>query len=72
MDEALQIIIDKNGSHNVNDGFIEQLELWSDMGGKIDENFGAYKIFKMKMIQESLMLEEGADQVANIVCSGPE
>ena len=41
------------------------------MGGKIDENFGAYKIFKMKMIQESLMLEESAEQVANIVCSGP-
>ena len=55
----------------MNDGFIAQLELWSDMGAKIDENFGAYKIFKMKMIQESLMLEEGADQVANIVCSGP-
>ena len=71
VDEGLNLIIEKNGSHNVNDGFIEQLELWERMGGRIDNNCGEYKKFKMKQVQESFMMNEGHENIAKVVSSGP-
>ena len=71
VDDGLSLIIEKNGSHNVNDGFMEQLELWERMGGKIDDSNGDYKKFKMKQVQESFMMDEGQQNIAKVVSSGP-
>ena len=76
VDEAENLIIEKGGiyscSPNINSGFLEQLELWSEMGNKINVENSKYKSFQMKKIQESLMLEEGKENLATIVMTSPE
>ena len=76
VDEAENLIIEKGGiyscSPNINSGFLEQLELWNEMGNKINVENSKYKTFQMKKIQESLMLEEGKENLATIVMTSPE
>jgi len=72
VEEGLELIIEKNGWHNVNEGFEEQLHLWASMGSCLDVQNNAYKRFQLKMLQETLLLEEeSAGQIASITQVGP-
>ena len=72
IDEGIELIAGKGGSPNPNYGFMEQLELWIEMGNKISETNGNYKKYQMKVIQEIMMLDEGKEQIAKIVSTEPE
>ena len=54
--EGIALIVQKGGSPNPNEGFLAQLELWQEMGGKLDTNNPAFKQYKMSMFQESMLL----------------
>jgi len=76
VDEAEKMIADKGGIYScspcINSGFLDQLELWSEMGNKINVENSNYKKYQMKKIQESLMLEDGKENLAAIVMTSPE
>ena len=66
------MIAEKGGSPNPNFGFCEQLEIWAEMGGKIDSENLRYRKFQMKIIQEIMMLDEGKEELAKIVAITPK
>ena len=76
VEEAESLISEKGGIYScspcINSGFMEQLELWSEMGNKINPENSNYKKYQMKKIQESLMLEDGKENLAAIVMTSPE
>ena len=54
--EGIALIVEKGGSPNPNEGFLAQLELWQEMGGKLDPNNPGFKQYRISMFQESMML----------------
>ena len=61
VEEGLDLIVERGGSPNPNEGFLEQLQLWLEMGCSINTNNIKYKEFKMAQLQESALLDELKD-----------
>jgi len=71
VEEGLSLIVEKGGSPNPNSGFLNQLELWQKMGGKLDANNPDYKQYRMQAMQETMMLQERPANFDEIVTSTP-
>ena len=71
VDAALDFIVEKGGSPNPNEGFLEQLELWVEMGCKIDPAHYKFKEFNLKMHQEAALLSEGKENLKKLVSLAP-
>jgi len=71
VDAALDFIVEKGASPNPNEGFLEQLELWVEMGCKIDPAHYKFKEFNLKMHQEAALLSEGKENLKKLVSLAP-
>lgn len=71
IDEGLDLIVSKGGSPNPNDGFVDQLQLWIQMGCRINSNHIAYKEFKLKQYQEAALLADGGGALNELVAQAP-
>lgn len=70
VEEGMDLIVSKGGSPYPNEGFLEQLQLWIDMGCGVNPTHIRYKEFKLKQHQEQALLADGSD-VNHLITQAP-
>lgn len=65
------MIVKQGGSPNPNSGFLDQLELWLKMGGKLDANNPDFKQYRLQAMQETMMLQERPANFDEVVTCTP-
>ena len=71
VDEGLGLIVEKGGSPNPNEGFLDQLDIWIAMGCNIMPSHRKYKEFNLKMHQEAALLSDGKETLEKLLSLTP-
>lgn len=66
--DGIKLIVSKGGSPNPNDGFMDQLDLWDEMGSKIQKENSNFKKYRLEMLQEDMMISNWTPKELDKLC----